>query len=99
MCVAPRFLVGPLSMLMWEVMVLYVDVLPSGRASWFMYGSHVECIFYGLYVMALGSFLCSWVIGRIRVVMSVNRASSRLLLMRFWSPLLSLACIAFVLSM
>jgi hypothetical protein len=33
MCVAPRFLFVPLSMLMWEVMVSYVDCLPNGRAS------------------------------------------------------------------
>ena len=99
MCVAPRFLVVPLSELILEVMVSYVDCLPSGRASWFMCGSNVECIFCVLYVKALGSFLCSWVVRRIRVVLSVDRASSKLLLMRFWSPLLSLACIAFVLSM
>ncbi len=64
-----------------------------------MYGSHVGCIFFVLYVIVLGSFLCSWVVGRIRVVLSVDRASSRLLLIRFWSPLLSLACISFVFSM
>ena len=33
------------------------------------------------------------------MVLSVDRASSRLLPMRIWSPLLSLACIAFVFSM
>ena len=38
-CVVSRFLVVPLSMPMWEVMVSYVDRLPNGRASWFMYGS------------------------------------------------------------
>ena len=76
-------MVVPLSMLMWEVMASYVDCLPSGRASWFMYGSHVGYILCVLYVMDLGSFLCSWIIGRNRMVMSVDRASSRLLLMRF----------------
>ena len=37
--------------------------------------------------------------GRVRVVLSVDRARSRLLLMRCWSPLLSLACITCVFSM
>ena len=83
MCVAPRFLAVSLSVLMWEVMVSYVDCLPNGRTSWFMYGSHVGCIIFVLYVMGLGAFLCSWVARRIRVVLRVNRASSRLLLMRF----------------
>ena len=64
-------------------MVSYVDSLPTSRASWFMYGSHVGCIFLVLYVTDLGSFLCSWVVGRIRVVLSVDRASSKLLLIRF----------------
>ncbi len=99
MCMAPRFPVVPLSMLIWEVLVSYIDCLPSGRASWFMYGSHVGSIFCVLYVVGLGSYLCSWVVRRIRVVLSVDRASSKLLLMRFLSPLLSLACIAFMLSM
>jgi hypothetical protein len=56
-CVAPRFMAVPVSMLMWKVIVSYVDCLPKGRASWFMYGSHVGCIFFVLYVMGLGSFL------------------------------------------
>ena len=82
MCVAPCFLVVPLSKLMWEVMVSYVICLPSGRASVFMCGSHDGCLFFVLYVVGLGRFLCSWVVGRIKVVLSVDRASSRLLLMR-----------------
>jgi hypothetical protein len=97
-CVAPCFLVVPLSMLMRVVMVSYVVCLPSGRVSWFMPGSHIGCIFFVLYVVGLGSFLCSWVVGRIKGVLSVDRASSRLLLMRCWSSLLSLAYIAFVFS-
>ncbi len=60
MCVAPRFLVVPLSELMWEVMVSYVDCLPSSRASWLMCGGHVECIFCVLYVKALG-FYVLWI--------------------------------------
>ena len=64
-------------------MVSYVDCLPNCRASWFMHVSHVGCIFCVLYVIDLGSFLCSWVVGRIRVVLSFDRASSRLLLIRF----------------
>jgi len=52
-----------------------------------------------LYGVGLGSVLCSWSVGRLRVVLSVDIASSRLLLMRCWSPLLSLACIALVFSM
>jgi hypothetical protein len=35
-----------------------------------------------LFVVVLGSFLCSWFDGRVRVVLSVDIASSRLLLMR-----------------
>ena len=56
-------------------------------------------VFCFLYVKGLGSFLCSWVAGRIRVVLSVDIASSKLMLMSFLSSLLSLACIAFVFSM
>ncbi len=57
------------------------------------------CVFcWVLCVVVLGSFLCSWVVERIRVVFCVDRASSRLLLTRCLSPLLSLACIAFVFS-
>ncbi len=83
MRVASRFLVVSLSMVMWEDIVSYVDCLPSGRASRFMYGSHVGCIFCHLYVVGLVRFLCSWVDGRIWVVLIVDRASSALLLMRF----------------
>jgi hypothetical protein len=63
-------------------MVSYVVCLPSGRASRFMYGSHDVCIYWVLCVVFLGSFLCSWVAGRIREVLSVDIASSTLLLMR-----------------
>ena len=79
---APCFLCVRLSMLMREVMVSYVVCLPSGRASWFMYWSHDVCILGVLCVVCLGNFLCSWVVGRIRVVLSVDRASSLLMLMR-----------------
>ena len=51
-------------------------------ASWFMYWSHDVCILGVLCVDVLESFLCSWDVGRIRVVLSVDRASSRLLLVR-----------------
>ena len=81
-CVAPCFLVVPLSRLMCVVMVSYVVGLASGRASWFMYWSHDVCICCVLFVVGLGSFLCSWFDGRVRVVRSVDIASSRLLLMR-----------------
>ena len=41
------------------------------------------CVFLGvLCVVVFGSFLCSWVVGRIRVVLSVDNALSRLVLMR-----------------
>ena len=79
MYVAPCVVVVPLSRLMREVMVSYVMCLPSGRASRFMYWSHDGFFFY---VVVLGSFLCSWVVGRSRVVLSVEIASSKLLLMR-----------------
>ncbi len=82
MCLAPYFLVVSFSMLMCEVMVSYVVCLPSGRASWLIYWSHDGCIFCVLYVVGLGSLLCSWIVRKIRVVLSVDRASSRLLLMR-----------------
>ncbi len=64
-------------------MVSYVACLPNDRASRFMYGSHVGWILCVLYVVGLGSFLCSWVVRRIKVVMSVDRVSSRLLPMCF----------------
>ena len=80
--VAHCFLVFPLSRLMCEVMVSYVVGLASGRASWFMYWSHDGCIFFFLYEVGLGSVLCSWFVGRVRVVLSVDIASSRMLLMR-----------------
>ena len=97
--VAPCFLVVPLSRLMCEVMVSYVVCFASGRASRFMYCSHNGCIFCVLYVEGLESFICSWFVGRVRVVLSVDIASSRLLMMRCWSTLLSLACIALVFSL
>jgi hypothetical protein len=97
--VAPCFVVVPLSRLMCEVIVSYVVCLPSGMDSWFMYCSHDVCILWLLCVVGLGSYLCSWVVKRIRVVLSVDRASSRLLLTRWRSPLFILACIAFVFSM
>ena len=80
--VAPCFLVVHFSRLMYEVMVSYVVCLASGRASWFMYWSHDGCIFFVLHVVGLGSFLCSWVVGGVKVVLSIDIASSRLLLMR-----------------
>ena len=55
--------------------------------------------FFVLHVVGLGSFLCSWFAGRVRVVLSVDIASSMLLLMRCGSWLLSLACIALLFSM
>ena len=82
MCVAPCFLFVPLSRLMCVVMVPYVAFLASGRSLWSMYCSHDVCICCALFVVDLGSFLCSWFDGRVRVVQSVDVASSRLLLMR-----------------
>ncbi len=80
--VAPCVLVFPLFGLMCEMMISYVVCLASDIASWFMYWSHYVCICCVLYVVCLGSFLCYWFDGRDRVVMSVDKASSRLLLMR-----------------
>ena len=80
--VAPCFLVVPLSRLMCEVMVTYVVGLAIGRASWFMYWSHDGCILFVLYEVDLGSVLCSCFVGRVRVVLSVDIARSKLLLMR-----------------
>ncbi len=73
--VIPCFWVVLLSRLMCEVMVSYVVCLASGRASWFMYWIHYGCIFFVLYVVGLWSFLCSWFVGRVRVVLNVNIAS------------------------
>ncbi len=81
-CVAPCFLFVPLSRLMCVVMVSYVVCLESGRASWSMYWSHDVCICCVLFLVDLGSFLCSRFDGRVKVVRSVDMASSRLLLMR-----------------
>ncbi len=86
-------------MLVCVVMVSYVDGLAIGSVYWFMYWSHDVCIGCILFEVDLGSFLCSWFDGRVRVVHRVDMASSRLLLMRCWSPDLRLALIAFVLSM
>ncbi len=81
-CVVPCFLVVPLSRLMGVVMVSYVVFLATCRASWFICWSHYVCICCVLFVVDLGSFLCFWFDGRVRVVRSVDMASSRLLLMR-----------------
>jgi hypothetical protein len=79
--IALCFLAIPLSKIIYEVIVSYVVCLPSERFSWFMYCSHDVCIFLVLCVVVLGSFLCSWFVGRIRVVLSVDRASSKFLFM------------------
>ena len=57
------------------------------------------CILLDLCVMALGRFLYSWCDGKVRVVLSVYSASSRLFFGRCLSPLCSFACIAFAVSM
>ena len=90
-CVASCFLTFPLSRLVCVVMVSYVDCLAIGMVSWSMYWSHDVCICCVLFVVILGSFLCSWFDGRVKVVRRVDMASSRLLLMRCWSPHLRLA--------
>jgi hypothetical protein len=89
----------PLAMLVCVVRVSYVDGLAIGSVSWCMYWSHDVCIGCVLFEVNLGSFLCSRFDGRVRVVRRVDMASSRLVLMRCWSPHLRLALIAFVLSM
>jgi len=81
-CVAPCFLIVPHSRLMCVVLVSYVVGLASGRASVFMYWNHDVCICCVLFVVDLGSFLCSWFDRRVRAVRSVDIASSRLLMMR-----------------
>ena len=63
-----------------------------------MYWCHDVCIFLDLDVVVSGSFRCSWDAGSVRVVLSVVSAVSRLLFGRCWSPLCSLACIAFAFS-
>ena len=55
--------------------------------------------FCDLDVVGFGSFICSWDVGSVIVVLSVVSAISRLLLGRCWSPLCSLACIAFAFIM
>ena len=69
MCVAPRFLVAPLSMPMWEVMVSYVVCLPSGRTSCFLHVSHDGCIFCVLYVVCLASWVVFYVLGLLEELM------------------------------
>ena len=64
-----------------------------------MYWSHDVCIFGGMFVVAFGSFRCSWKVGSVRVALSVDRTSSRLLFGHCQSPLCSLACIAVAFSM
>ena len=81
-CAASCFFTAPLSRLVCVVMVSYVDCLAIGMVSWYMYWSHDVCIWCVLFVVDLGSFLCSWFDGRDRVVQSVDIASSRLLMMR-----------------
>jgi len=58
----------------------------------------------GVYLFVPGydgfcSFRCSWEVGSVRVALSVDRASSRLLSRRCCSSLCSLACIAVTFSM
>ena len=98
-CVASRFLAVPLSRLVCVVMVLYGVGFAIGRVSRSMYWSHDVCICCVLFEVGFGSFLFSWFDGWVRVVRRVEMASSSLLLMRCWSPHLSLAWIALVLSM
>ncbi len=98
-CVAFCFLTFPLFVLECLVMVSYVDGLAIGSVFWFMYWCHDVCIGCVLLEVDLGSFLSYRFDGRVRVVRRVDMASSRLLLMRCWSPHLKLALIAFVLSM
>jgi len=56
-------------------------------------------ILWDLDVVVFDSFQYSWDVGSVRVVLSVVSAVSRLSFGRCWSPLCSLACIAFAFSM
>ena len=62
-CVASCFLTVPLSRLVCVVMVSYGVCFAIGRVSWSMYWSHDVCICCVLFVVDLGSFLCSWLDG------------------------------------
>ena len=55
--------------------------------------------FFVLCVVGFESFLCSCDVGRIRLVLSVDRASPRLLCIRWRYPLFRLASIAFAFNM
>ena len=64
-----------------------------------MYWCKDVYIFGDLDVVVFGSFRCSWDVGSVRIILSVVSAVSRLLFGRCWSPLCSLACIAFAFRM
>ena len=59
-CAASCFLTVPLSRLVCVVMVSYGDYFVIGRVSWSMYWSHDVCKYCVLFVVDLGSFICSW---------------------------------------
>ncbi len=59
-CVASCFLPVPLSRLVCVVIVSYGVCFATGRVSWSMYLSHDVCMCCALFVVGLGSFLCSW---------------------------------------
>ena len=69
-----------------------------GRFSWLMNLCHVSCMVCVVFVVGLGSLVCSWDAGRVSVVARVVRADSSLGWGRGLSPVCSLACTAFALS-
>ena len=63
-----------------------------------MYLCHVAWMICVGVVMCLGSFLCSWYVGSIRVAARIDRAVSSLWWGRGLSPLCSFACTVVTLS-
>jgi len=89
-CVARRLLVVSLPTLGWVVIVSELVSLMWGRFSWFTYLYHVAWMIC-VGVVCLGSFLCSWYAGSVRVDARVDRAVYILWRGRGLSPLCSFA--------
>jgi len=66
--------------------------LVVGRSSWLINLCHVSCMVCVVFVVGLGSLVCSWGVGSVSVVARVDIARSSLGWGRGLSPLCSFAC-------
>ncbi len=85
-CIARRHFVV---LLPWVVIVSQLEVLIVGRFCWFMYVCHVSWMICDVAAVGLGSLVCSWDDGSIRMASRVDRAVSSLGWGRGLSPLCS----------